>query len=403
VAQKRIAVFKPEDEEPFAPNNPRSFVGAMHSHGIKPGVLSGEAAVREVAAYMLDREGFAGVPATTLVELADISGCVKIGSFQRYVSYDYLASDICCTSISVEQVHRIAILDMRLLNLDRNDANILVVKSPDGLQLVPIDHGYCLPDSLCVSMDDWVWHSWPQVRLPLSMESRQYIQAIDLEADIEVLRKFNIRNSCIRMFRISTMLLKMAAALGLTIFQISSFMQQRCEGSQSQLQITVDQVERLVRATSDEVRAAKEPAEDLFISPPRSPMEMPSTSDVSSPSKADVSSPSDSILCAKMRRCWSFPFVQNVDPDEASDESDDEADNFDARFFARLPQHLSQALERHVRLSSSSSPAFSSPMTSPRRTPLSSWNSPFSPSAPNSPWAGSMSSPISRDLSSSVG
>ena len=56
VSQHKIAVFKPEDEEPFAPNNPRSFVGMMHSPGIKPGVRSGEAAVREVAAYLLDSQ-----------------------------------------------------------------------------------------------------------------------------------------------------------------------------------------------------------------------------------------------------------------------------------------------------------------------------------------------------------
>jgi hypothetical protein len=31
-------------------------------------VLSGEACIREVAAYLLDREGFSGVPPTTMVE-----------------------------------------------------------------------------------------------------------------------------------------------------------------------------------------------------------------------------------------------------------------------------------------------------------------------------------------------
>jgi hypothetical protein len=37
-----------------------------------------------------------------------------------------------------------------------------------AIKLVPIDHGYTLPDSLGVSLDDWVWASWPQVagRLP---------------------------------------------------------------------------------------------------------------------------------------------------------------------------------------------------------------------------------------------
>jgi len=34
------------------------------------------------------------------------------------------------------------------------------------IKLIPIDHGYTLPDSLGVSLDDWVWASWPQVSRP---------------------------------------------------------------------------------------------------------------------------------------------------------------------------------------------------------------------------------------------
>lgn len=52
---KRIeAVFKPIDEEAFAPNNPRDYVGAFGQTTFRKGVLSGEACIREVAAYMLD-------------------------------------------------------------------------------------------------------------------------------------------------------------------------------------------------------------------------------------------------------------------------------------------------------------------------------------------------------------
>ena len=64
-----VAIFKPCDEEPLAPNNPKQWQGrAMGAPGMKPSVRVGEAALREVAAYLLDRDGFAGVPPACLVK-----------------------------------------------------------------------------------------------------------------------------------------------------------------------------------------------------------------------------------------------------------------------------------------------------------------------------------------------
>ena len=63
-----LAVFKPIDEEAFAPNNPRDYVGAFGQNTFRNGVLSGEACIREVSAFLLDRDGFSGVPPTTMVE-----------------------------------------------------------------------------------------------------------------------------------------------------------------------------------------------------------------------------------------------------------------------------------------------------------------------------------------------
>jgi hypothetical protein len=58
----------------------------------------------------------------------------------------------------------------RLMNLDRNEANILVKftganRNSGRITLVPIDHGYCLPDCLEVSEIDWVWYNYPQVKV----------------------------------------------------------------------------------------------------------------------------------------------------------------------------------------------------------------------------------------------
>jgi hypothetical protein len=66
----RVACFKPRDEEPSAPNNPRGLVGLGGSPGLRHGVLAGEAMSREIACFLTDRDGFSGVPPTGLVEAA---------------------------------------------------------------------------------------------------------------------------------------------------------------------------------------------------------------------------------------------------------------------------------------------------------------------------------------------
>ena len=65
-----VAYWKPIDEEPFAPNNPRGMQAPFGSETCRPGVKSGESTLREVLAYLLDHQGFAGVPPTALVEMS---------------------------------------------------------------------------------------------------------------------------------------------------------------------------------------------------------------------------------------------------------------------------------------------------------------------------------------------
>merc|ERR1712072_800218 len=64
-----VGVFKPADEEAFTPNNPKGNTGEMGGPSVRNGVHSGEANLREVAAYMLDHQKFANVPATVRVEM----------------------------------------------------------------------------------------------------------------------------------------------------------------------------------------------------------------------------------------------------------------------------------------------------------------------------------------------
>lgn len=69
IQKQKIAIFKPIDEEPFAPNNPRGNQGPFGSQTFRSGVLSGESCIREVAAFLLDHKHYSRVPPTTFVEV----------------------------------------------------------------------------------------------------------------------------------------------------------------------------------------------------------------------------------------------------------------------------------------------------------------------------------------------
>lgn len=186
-----VAVFKPVDEEAYAPNNPRDMKAVFGSDTCRPGVKSGESTLREAVAFLLDHEGFAGVPATALVDLKhesmpslsldasmatseDVFGRIqkilpkcnqdnlhgKVGSLQEFVQSAGPVEDYCSDLFENEEVHKIGILDLRLMNLDRNSCNILVQKTGDKHTLVPIDHGMTLPDNLEVCSFDLVWLSF---------------------------------------------------------------------------------------------------------------------------------------------------------------------------------------------------------------------------------------------------
>lgn len=136
-----IAAFKPRDEEAFAPNNPRGLSGKMGQPGIHNFIVSGEAHVREVLAHRLDFHRWAGVPLTLQAEAMHPAFYVhsrrplsrygaKVGALQKWVEHDDCASNRGARTFPTHEVHKIAILDMRLLNTDRNDANVLVKDPP---------------------------------------------------------------------------------------------------------------------------------------------------------------------------------------------------------------------------------------------------------------------------------
>ena len=71
----------------------------------------------------------------------------KHGSLQEFVNSEGIIGDYGVMKFSPEEIQKIAILDIRILNCDRNDGNIMVKKENNKLKLIPIDHGLSFPDN----------------------------------------------------------------------------------------------------------------------------------------------------------------------------------------------------------------------------------------------------------------
>lgn len=249
---ENVAIVKPTDEEPYAPNNPKGFVGkTLGQPGLKRTVRVGETGFREVAAYLLDHDHFANVPSTALVKITHpvfnvndgVNGYIhqnrnqvsKIASLQQFIPHDFDASDHGTSSFPVTAVHRIGILDIRILNTDRHAGNLLVRKL-DGVgrfgqvELVPIDHGLCLPESLEDPYFEWI--HWPQASISFSEDELQYIDHLDPFSDSDMLRMElpMIREACLRVLVLCTIFLKEAAAFGLCLAEIGGMMSREFRG-----------------------------------------------------------------------------------------------------------------------------------------------------------------------------
>ncbi|KAI3522479.1 hypothetical protein L1887_00286 [Cichorium endivia] len=239
-----VAVFKPIDEEPMAVNNPQGLPVTSNGEGLKRGTKVGEGALREVAAYILDHPrrsgprvsgdmetGFAGVPPTVMAnclngEFNHPEGYdggpenIKIGSLQMFMKNCGSCEDMGPRDFPVEEVHKIAVFDIRTANADRHAGNILMNREGDRVVLIPIDHGYCLPENFEDCTFDWLY--WPQAREPFSRETLDYIQSLDAEQDLALLSSngWDLSHECARTLRISTMLLKEGAVRGFSPYTI---------------------------------------------------------------------------------------------------------------------------------------------------------------------------------------
>lgn len=290
-----VAIVKPTDEEPFAPNNPKGFVGkTLGQPGLKRSVRVGETGFREVAAYLLDYNHFANVPPTVLVKIThsvfhvnDGVNCnnakvhdrkqqvvSKIASLQQFIPHDFDASDHGTSSFPVAAVHRIGILDVRIFNTDRHAGNLLVrkIEGETGrfggqMELIPIDHGLCLPESLEDPYFEWI--HWPQASIPFSDDELEYIANLDPARDSDMLRRElpMIREACLRILVLCTIFLKEAASFGLCLAEIGEMMSREFSGREevpSVLEVVCIEARRLA-AEREVFPSEVEPGgEDVF-------------------------------------------------------------------------------------------------------------------------------------------
>lgn len=273
-----VGVFKPVDEEPMAVNNPRGLPVSPNGEGLKRGTRVGEGAYREVAAYILDHPiggprpltsdepGFAGVPPTMMIRCSHyafhnatvMDGSVpetKMGSLQKFVECESSCEDMGPATFPVHEVHKITVLDIRLANADRHGGNILICNEGESssIKLVPIDHGYCLPEAFEDCTFEWLY--WPQAKQPYDPNTLKYINSLDADMDIQLLKSYGwtLSAACSRVLQISTMLLKKGAAAGLTPYEIACMMCRESLNKPSVIENIVEQAKESILPECSEV------------------------------------------------------------------------------------------------------------------------------------------------------
>ena len=250
-------------------------------------------------------------------ERSDSDG--KLASLQAFVSHVGDVGDQGASRFPTNAVHRIGILDIRLFNTDRHSGNILLRKTRksrfvrpqmslhcgldkladfssgedqtckqekpedyrtslrkfsklnsrsdahmkvcDGqghfeTELVPIDHGFCLPENLEPPYLEWL--HWPQASIPFTQETLSYIASLDPKEDVERLREElpQLREECLHLVELTTILLKKGAAVGMTLAELGSIISRPFVGiqedaSQFEKICTAARKEALIAAASE--------------------------------------------------------------------------------------------------------------------------------------------------------
>ena len=211
-----VAVFKPSAEEIGVALNPHGHTDDADLHA---GFAPGECYKREVLAYQLDHEHFAGIPETVTVTHATKG----VGSAQCFLPDLTQSWSTTPGHLSSSDVRRIAIFDLRTLNCDRHGGNLLVDEArydSSGARVVPIDHAYCFPDGW--SDPDFEWAMWPQAMSAFTDDELDYIRRLSRENDATAVASALGDDAADVVFTTTT-LLKIAAPRGYTAREIAAY------------------------------------------------------------------------------------------------------------------------------------------------------------------------------------
>lgn len=203
VGGEKIAVFKPESGEHFT----RRSLGRGHG------------CVREEAVYLVDRvaSSKAGVPVTSRMDV-EVEGVMLRGSVQAFVAdavgfiEDFAmpreakpASEF----VPQEVAEALAMLDMRVFNMDRHTGNLLLLGHSRPHGLGPIDHGCCLPPWWKLGEANFdAWYGWAQLREPPCEATRRLAReaAEGLPQTCDMVRDAGLEEVAILTLRICTLL-----------------------------------------------------------------------------------------------------------------------------------------------------------------------------------------------------
>jgi hypothetical protein len=201
VSGEKVAVFKPEQGEKFT----------------RRSLDRGQGYVREEVVYLVDRisGSQAGVPVTAQAAIG-VEGDVLQGSVQAFVG-DVIGcvEDFAMPRdarqanefISQETAEALALLDMRIFNMDRHTGNLLLLgrEAPHGLG--PIDHGCCLPPWWKLGEANFdAWCGWAQLQSSPCDSSRELAReaAQDLPRTCAMARAVGLEESAVLTLQLCT-------------------------------------------------------------------------------------------------------------------------------------------------------------------------------------------------------
>lgn len=276
---RKIAVFKPHDEEQGMPNNSKGY----ETNGLRENFTPGEGYLHEACAYLFDIDNFSSVPCTMLcycehpifnypdlkrrnVNLKTKS-YPKLGSLQKFINANEVYEDISPSQISAFEIQKIALFDLRCLNHDRNSTNILCIRkdpqnsknfsrsrapsittydetaeldlselledsspyfsrnsSNDFYELVPIDHGYCFPTKVLINDYDWEWLNTNQIEQNVDPAIFSYFKSLDIESILSDLSNQGLilPKDSIFLLRVVHFLIDKSLDAGLNLKEIAS-------------------------------------------------------------------------------------------------------------------------------------------------------------------------------------